>query len=289
MPKTATETEAIATRSRGTRRRPRPTVVRTGNPLTRTAPRRWALRIAFLILLLVSWQLYANTVSRALLSGPVEIARSFWVLFVENPGPMWEALGTTAYALILGLVLAIAIGIVVGVLMGVSKHFEWVVGPYIAFIFSIPSIALIPLLIVWLGIDVQLRVFLVIISAVFPVIINTAAGVKNAAGEMVEAATSFNATSWQTIVTVKFPAALPFIFAGVNQALSLALAGVIVAEMTATITGLGGLIITYANFFQTANLFVPILTLMAASVALTAFVGWLERVTMPWHTARNRP
>jgi NitT/TauT family transport system permease protein len=242
------------------------------------------MRIGFLVLILVSWQLYSTTVSRALLAGPVEIAGAFWELYVTHPA-MYEALGTTFLALILGLVLAIVIGVAVGIGVGVSKRFEWIVGPYITFLFAIPSIALIPLLIIWLGIDFPLRVFLVVISAVFPVIINTAAGVRGADRELVEAAHSFVATPRQTLLTVRLPAALPFVFAGVNQALSLALAGVIVAEMTATVTGLGGLIITYANFFQTAKLFVPIITLMAASVLLNYGLAAIEKRAMPWHAA----
>jgi ABC-type nitrate/sulfonate/bicarbonate transport system permease component len=249
---------------------------------------RWALRIGFLVLLLGSWELYAAGVSRALLAPPSAIAVSFYKLYVEDP-VMAEALGTTFLALILGLLIAICGGIVLGVAMGVSKHVDWVVGPYIAFLFSIPSITLIPLLVVWFGIDIQLRIVLVVLSAIFPVVINTATGIRLASTDLVETAESFSASPWRTLLTVRFPAALPFVFAGINLALSLSLAGVVVAEMTATITGVGGLIITYSNYFLTANLFVPILTLMAASVGITALVAFLERKAMPWQPARNRP
>ena len=258
----------------------------TGNPLTRTALRRWILRVAFLAAILGSWQLYSGSVSKAVLAGPIDIAEAFWNLYVAEPA-MYGPLGTTSLALGLGLLIAVAIGIALGIGVGVSKRCEWIVGPYLTFLFAIPSIALIPLLIIWLGIGFQLRVFLVVIAAVFPVIINTAAGVRGADAELVETAHSMVATPWQVLTTVRLPAALPFIFAGINQALSLGLAGVIVAEMTATISGLGGLIITYANFFQTANLFVPILTLMAASVGLNILFAALERRLMPWHSTEH--
>jgi NitT/TauT family transport system permease protein len=259
---------------------------RTGNPLTRTALRRWVLRIAFLAAILICWQLYSRTVSRAVLAGPVDIAEAFWNLYVTDSA-MYGPLGTTFLALMLGLIIAVAIGIALGIGIGVSKRCEWIVGPYLTFLFAIPSIALIPLLIIWLGIGFQLRLFLVVIAAVFPVIINTAVGIRGADTELVETADSLVATPRQVLTTVRIPAALPFIFAGINQALSLALAGVIVAEMTATITGLGGLIITYANFFQTANLFVPILTLMVASVGLNYVFAALEKRLMPWHSTEG--
>lgn len=248
---------------------------------------KWTLRIVTLVVLLTAWEIYAAGVSRALLAPPSEILASFWKLYVEKP-VMWGALGTTALALLAGLAVAIGLGILLGVAMGLSQKFEWVVSPYISFLFAIPSIALIPLLVVWFGIGFELRLVLVVISAIFPVIINTAIGVRQASNELVETATSFDATRMQTLWTVRLPASLPFIFAGVNLALSLALAGVVVAEMTATITGLGGLIITYSNFFQTANLFVPILTLMAASVGLNALIARLERVAMPWRSRDSR-
>lgn len=253
-----------------------------------TTRRKWMLRIAFLVVLLVAWQLYAGTVSRALFAAPLDIAQSFYRLYVVEP-VMLEELGTTLFALGLGLLLAIVIGVVLGIAMGLSRRFEWILGPYVTFLFSIPSIALIPLLVIWLGIDVQLRIFLVVLSAIFPVIINTSIGIRSAEKELMETARSFNGNAWQMLLTVRLPASLPFFFAGVNVALGLALAGVVVAEMTATITGIGGLIITYANYFQTANLFVPILTLMFGSVFLTELVAWIERKTMPWQaTARAR-
>jgi len=249
---------------------------------------RWLLRIGFLVVLLGSWEIYAAGVSRALLAPPSAIAVSFYKLYIEKP-VMFEALGTTFLALVIGLLIAVVGGIVLGVAMGVSRHVDWVVGPYISFLFSIPSITLIPLLVVWFGIDIQLRIVLVVLSAIFPVVINTATGIRLASVDLVETATSFSASPWRTLVTVRFPAALPFVFAGINLALSLSLAGVVVAEMTATITGLGGLIITFSNYFLTANLFVPILTLMAASVGITALVALLERRAMPWQSVGHRP
>lgn len=248
---------------------------------------KWILRIAFFVFIIVAWQIYAGTVSRALLAQPSDILVSFFRLYFVKP-VMVEALLTTFLALLLGLGLAILLGVLIGIGMGMSRRFEWIVGPYVTFLFSIPTIALIPLLVIWLGIDYQLRVFLVVISAIFPVIINTAIGIRSTDRELVETAISFNANTWRTLWTVRIPASLPFIFAGISVALSLSLAGVVVAEMTATITGIGGLIVTYANFFQTANLFVPILTLMAGSVLLTVALGAIEKRVMPWQTTARR-
>jgi NitT/TauT family transport system permease protein len=245
------------------------------------------LRIGFLIFILVSWEIYAQGVSRALLAPPSEIVPAFYNLFIVEP-VMLEALGTTLFALLVGLTIAIVLGVILGVLIGLNRTVELVVGPYISFLFAIPSIALIPLLVVWFGIGLELRIVLVVISAIFPVIINTATGIRQSPVELIETATSFVASPWQVLITARLPASLPYMFAGVNLALSLALAGVVVAEMTAAITGLGGLIITFSNFFQTANLFVPILTLMAMSIAINSGVARLEIALMPWERLRRQ-
>lgn len=258
--------------------------VRYGKPFGQRPLRLWqvwGLRIGVLVAILVAWEIYGQGVSRALFAPPSEIVQSFWEIYVEDP-VMIEAIGQTLVALVSGLAIAIVLGVVIGIFMGLSKRFEWVVGPYMSFLFAIPSIALMPLLVVWFGIDLRLRIFLVVVSAIFPVILNTAVGIRQAGAELVEVAESFVAGPWRTLATVRFPASLPFVFAGISLALSLALAGVVVAEMTAAITGLGGLIVTFANMYQTANLFVPILTLMAASVGITALISWVERAVMPW-------
>jgi len=251
-----------------------------------TSRQKWMLRLGFLALILGAWEIYAQGVSRALLAPPSEIVPAFYQLYVVNP-VMLEALGTTLFALLLGLTIAIIFGVILGVIIGLNRTVDLVVGPYISFLFAIPSIALIPLLVVWFGIDLQLRVVLVVISAIFPVIINTATGIRQSPIELVETAQSFVASPWQVLLSVRLPASLPYMFAGVNLALSLALAGVVVAEMTAAITGLGGLIITFSNFFQTANLFVPILTLMAMSIAINGGVARLEVLLMPWERSRR--
>jgi NitT/TauT family transport system permease protein len=191
-------------------------------------------------------------------------------------------LGVTLLRIFAGFAVAATAGVTLGVLMGMSRLVARIVDPWIAALYPLPKIALIPLLVIWFGIDAQLRLALVFLAGVFPVIINTVAGVKNVDRELIDVGRVACASERQMVATIVLPAALPFIFAGIRVAMSQALVGVIVAEMTAIITGLGGMIIRFANFFQTANLFVPILAIMAVSVGLTTLLKWLERRLMPW-------
>ena len=252
---------------------------RRGFLYTRTGV--WTVRVITFVTLIAVWQLYASGVSLALFAPPSAIVESIIELAITER-TLWAALATSVGALFLGFGLAIIVGVAIGLLMGRFLAVEYVLDPYVSFLYALPSIALIPLLVIWFGIDTELRLALVFLAGVFPVIINTMAGVKNVDRELLDVGRVACASERQVIWTIVLPAALPFIFAGIRVALSQALVGVIVAEMTAIITGLGGMIIRFANFFQTANLFVPILAIMAVSVGLTTLLKWLERRLAPW-------
>jgi taurine transport system permease protein len=242
----------------------------------------WAIRLGVFAALIGVWEYYGNQVSQALFAPPSAIAESFRELYVEE-NEMLPAIWTSFGALFAGYGIAVVLGVVTGVAMGRNRTFESLVSPYLTFIFSIPYIALIPLLVTWVGIEWSLRVVLVMLASFFPVVVNTLVGVKEVDEDLLDVARVNCATERQVLRTVVLPASIPFIFTGMQVALGLALVGVVVAEMTAAVTGLGGLIITYSNFFQTADLFVPIITLMVLSVGLTRLMSFLERKLMPWN------
>ncbi|HXH06047.1 MAG TPA: ABC transporter permease [Vicinamibacterales bacterium] len=243
------------------------------------------MRLITFAVLIAAWELYASGVSRALFAPPSAILGSVIDLAVVER-TLWTALLISIGALVGGFGLAIIVGVAIGLVMGRFRTLELLLDPYVSFLYALPSIALIPLLVIWFGIDAELRLALVFIAGVFPVIINTVAGVKNVDPELLDVGRVACASERQLVLTIVIPAALPFVFAGIRVALSQALVGVIVAEMTAIITGLGGMIIRFANFFQTANLFVPILAIMATSIGLTALLKALERRLMPWERRR---
>lgn len=256
---------------------------RRGFLYTRTGV--WTVRLITFAVLIAAWELYASGVSRALFAPPSAILGSVIDLAVVER-TLWTALLISIGALVGGFGLAIIVGVAIGLVMGRFRTLELLLDPYVSFLYALPSIALIPLLVIWFGIDAELRLALVFIAGVFPVIINTVAGVKNVDPELLDVGRVACASERQLVLTIVIPAALPFVFAGIRVALSQALVGVIVAEMTAIITGLGGMIIRFANFFQTANLFVPILAIMATSIGLTALLKALERRLMPWERRR---
>lgn len=266
----------------GHRRSQRPTPGPKRRRWVNTHAGAWTIRVMTLIVVLVSWEIYARGVSRALFVGPIEIAGAAYDLTIQDT-VILEATLISFGSLVLGLGASIVIGVLVGLTMGRVRIFERVLNPYVSFFQALPSIVLIPLLLVWLGLGLQLRVVLVILASVFPVIINTAVGVRQVPADLLEVGRMHCATERQTVRTIIIPSAIPYIFAGIRQALSQALVMVVVAEILVAVTGLGGLMVTYGNYFQTADLFVPLLVIMALSLLLTDILKRIERRVAPWN------
>jgi NitT/TauT family transport system permease protein len=258
-----------------------PTRIFTRHGRLRSPIATWALRLATFLAIMVFWTRIAAGMSRALLVPPIDVVGAILDLTVRQPviwGAIYQSLGT----LLIGLILSLPFGIAVGLLMGRYRGVEQVLDPYVTFLYVLPNIALIPVFVLWFGYKLELRLVLVFFSAIFPLIINTMSGVKSVDSELIDSARVFCATERQVVRTVVLPAALPFIFAGVRLGFSGAWVGVITAEITTLVSGIGGLIVDYASSFQTARMFVPILFIMLVGIVITVGMGRLERRLAPW-------
>jgi NitT/TauT family transport system permease protein len=246
---------------------------------------KWLVRAVTFVVVILAWEVYGRSVSRALFAPPSAILASFDKLALTND-TLVQAFAVSMGSLLIGFGLAMVVGVTIGTLMGRNRTIESLLDPYVSFLYALPTIALIPVLIIWVGIDLPLRILLVFLSGVFLVIINTMVGVKHVDKDLVDVARANCATELQVVRTVVLPGALPYIFAGMRVALAQSLIGIIVAEMTTTVTGLGAMIINAANFFRTADMFVPILTIMVTSIFLTEGMRRLQARLTPWAPAR---
>src|SRR5581483_69486 len=174
---------------------------------------------------------------------------------------IYGPLGSSMEALSLGFLLSLAIGIPVGIAMGRWRAVEHVLDPYISFLYALPHVAFIPVMVFWLGFRLEFRLAYVVLSGVFPVIINTMGGVKNIDQELL---------------------------AGGRQAFSSAWVVVFVAEVLSTHDGLGGLINHYADYFLTADMYVPILAIMAIAITIQNVASWLQVRLTPWSNTARR-
>jgi ABC-type nitrate/sulfonate/bicarbonate transport system permease component len=181
-----------------------------------------------------------------------------------------------------GFGLATLIGILIGVGLAASSVARRFFEPWISMLYATPIIALGPLFILALGIGVAAKIVIIFLTAVFPIIINTVAGLTTTDRNLIEAARSFGATPRQIQVKVRIPSALPFIIAGLRLGVARALVGVVVAELFGARAGLGFLILTSAQNFDTAALFVGVLILAITGVVSVEFLKWLEARLAPW-------
>ena len=144
-------------------------------------------------------------------------------------------------------------------------------------LYATPIIALSPLFILWLGIGVASKIAIVFLTAVFPILINTIAGLTATDRTLVEVARSFGASKAQIYLKIRIPAATPFILAGLRLSVARGLVGVVVAELSGARAGLGFLILTSAQNFDTAALFLGVIIFAIAGVASVGLLNWLEQ------------
>jgi ABC-type nitrate/sulfonate/bicarbonate transport system permease component len=240
----------------------------------------WVFRSAFVLLYLVIWEVYGRTVNRLLMSYPTDIVVT--AAAMARQPDLWRAFLASAQPFTYGLVLAVIVGIVVGALMGRFKIFDIALAEPINMIYVIPPVALIPVVMMWFGLNLTAKTFIVFLLAVFPILYNTYDGTRAVSRNYVEIARSYGASEWQTFRDVTLFSALPFIMSGFRQATGRALIGLIVAELFTSLSGLGSLIALYSNTLETAKLFVVVIVLGIVGMSLMQFGAWLERRLTPW-------
>jgi NitT/TauT family transport system permease protein len=231
---------------------------------------------------LLLWELVSRfLISNALfLAAPSQIVVAIWKLSVT--GEMARHIAVSAQEFALGYVIASLIGIAFGLGMASSERFKQALQPWISGLYATPTIALAPLFILWLGIGIWSKVLVVIFLVLFPVTINTEAGLRTTSDRLVEMLRSFGATSSQIFFKVSLPSALPFILAGLKLGIGRGLIGVVVAELFGSRAGLGRLISQSADAFNMPDLFAGVIVLAVAGIVMTAGFGWMEKKLVPW-------
>jgi NitT/TauT family transport system permease protein len=159
---------------------------------------------------------------------------------------------------------------------------EATLGIYVTAGYAMPLVALVPLLMLWLGLGFKVKVAIVFLMSVFPVVINTWLGVRAVPKSLIEVGRSFVASDAVILRRIVLPATLPYIMAGIRLAVGRAVVAMVVAEFFTAISGLGAIIINSANNFDTATMFVPLVLLMVMAIGLNSLIGWVERKVAPW-------
>lgn len=231
---------------------------------------------------LLVWELcwQAGLIPPLFFSGPSAIAAKFWELLLDG-----SLLANAAYSgtnFFVGFFLALAVGVPLGVVLGWYRILLFIFDPLINALYAMPRIALYPLFIIWFGIGSGSKIFIVFLSAMLPILINTLAGVRNIDPDLLKAARAFCATDRQIFLTVALPFSVPFILTGVRQGVAHGLIGVVVGEIFAGSEGIGFMIAYAGQLFQTDTLLVGVLVTAAAGMLLTVAAARLQRHFQRW-------
>ena len=210
------------------------------------------------------------------LAAPTQIIAAIYGLAAS--GELWPHVGISAAEFALGYVIASLLGIALGFAMASSEVVKKMLQPWISGLYATPTIALAPLFILWLGIGIWSKVVVVIFLVLFPVTINTEAGLRTTSPRLIEMLRSFGATPRQIFFKLSLPSAMPFILAGLKLGIGRGLIGVVVAELFGSRAGLGRLISQSADAFNMPELFAGVVILAVAGIVMTAGFTWLERV-----------
>ncbi len=231
---------------------------------------------------LALWELLARFAihNTAFLAPPSLVAMRFWQMLLD--GSLIYNSWVSFEELIGGFVLGVAIGIAIGAAMVQWKAVDHSLEVWISALYAAPIVALAPILIIWFGFGPLSKIAVVFIMVVFPMIINTQAGLESVDRRLLLVARSFCGTRWKTFRTVALPSAAPFIVSGMRQSVGRALVGVVVGELFGAKAGLGNIITTASSVFDMPTLFVAVVTLAFAGVVLTGILRSFELRLAAW-------
>jgi ABC-type nitrate/sulfonate/bicarbonate transport system permease component len=240
----------------------------------------FAITISSVAVMLLAWEVFGRDINPVFGSYPSAIAVAFFDL--TRSGKLGTALLESLQPFVAGYGLAILSGVPLGLLIGRYRVIAAAVGIYVTAGYAMPLVALVPLLVLWLGLGFAVKTAVVFLMSVFPVCINTWLGVAAVPRSLIDVGKSFAAPDIVILRRIILPATLPYIMAGIRLAVGRAVVAMVIAEFYTSLSGLGAIIQNAANSFDTATMFVPIVVLLVMAVGLTGLIGAVERFVAPW-------
>ena len=239
----------------------------------------WLVPVA----LIVFWQVASSLgwLSTRVLPAPVDVVKAFWALTLS--GELWTHVKVSAGRALAGLAIGGGLGLVLGLLTGSVRFFETLLDSSIQMVRNIPALALIPLVILWFGIDESAKLFLIAVSVFFPIYLNTFHGIRNVDPQLIEMGRTYGLSRWQLYREVILPGALSSILVGLRFSLGLMWVILIVAETISAQSGIGYLTMNAREFLQTDIVLVGILLYALLGKLADVFARGLEQWWLRWH------
>jgi sulfonate transport system permease protein len=233
--------------------------------------------------LIVFWQIASSLgwLSTRVLPAPVDVVKAAWSLTVS--GELWTHVKVSAGRALAGLAIGGGAGLALGLLTGSVKFAETLLDSTIQMVRNIPALALIPLVILWFGIDESAKLFLISVSVFFPIYLNTFHGIRNVDLQLIEMGRTYGLSRWQLYREVILPGALSSILVGLRFSLGLMWVILIVAETISAQAGIGYLTMNAREFLQTDIVLVGILLYALLGKLADLFARGLEQWWLRWH------
>lgn len=239
----------------------------------------WLLPL-FLVLI---WQLSAQWgwLQSRILPAPEAVLAAFWNL--AKTGELWHHLKVSAGRAVLGLLIGGSLGLLLGLINGLSRTASTLLDTTLQMLRNIPVLAMIPLVILWFGIDESAKLFLLAVGVFFPIYLNTYHGIRSVDTQLIEMGRSYGLSTWQLYASIILPGAMPSILVGLRFALGLVWVLLIVAETISAQAGIGYMTMNAREFLQTDIVLVGILLYALLGKLADVLARLLERVVLRWH------
>lgn len=238
------------------------------------------IRVTSVVLFFLAWEFLAKEADPLFIATPSEIFEA--AVWMIEDGTLWLLFRQSMEHFIIGTVLSIVLGTAIGVALALWWQAEYVLDPFINGFYAIPKPALVPLFILWFGLETTSKVMIILSVAIFPMIVNTYVGIKDTRGSMLEIGRAFGASERQIFFKIILPGSIPYVMAGARLAVGLGIIGMIVAEFFTAMVGFGGWIRETSDQFETAQMYFLIIVVGLFGIILTELVVALERRISRW-------
>ncbi|MCU1523134.1 MAG: transporter permease [Microbacteriaceae bacterium] len=234
------------------------------------------------IILLWAIIVWAFNIPQYLLPSPVAVFKEL----VTSWGLIWDNTLTTLLEIALGFVIAIVIAIPLGLLIALSMPARQILYPPVVVLQLVPKIAIAPLFIIWLGLGIDSKVLLTVLMSFFPLLISSISGFQILDTRLLYLTRSMGASQWETFRFLRFPAALPVIFAGLKTSATIAVTAALVAEFVGSTKGLGYLLLQATNTLNVPQVFAVLVVLTVIGIVLNYLVEFAEWLLTPWQRVK---
>ena len=243
---------------------------------------RLILGVCGILLVLIPWELLvrAGLVKSVLISSPTAVGAMFVREF--SRGTMWDDIAATLLVWSLGFSIASAIGILLGLLAGWYRRASYIAIPWLQGLYAAPDLAFVPIFILWFGLGLVFKVWVVFLGVIFFITLNTIAGVHATEGRFLQVAKTYGASRSMTFRTIVLPGSVPYIMTGLRQASGRAIVGTVGAEFISSNQGLGFLISISGQTLNTSKVMVGIILLASFGIVTSEILGRIERRFDVW-------